>query len=226
MTRTKDIIAYLRPLLYREDSELELFITRSPLICLLSYIVMLFGRSSISLPLLSLLSSLPSHPPPSPPTLLPFSLPPPSPSPSLPLSLPSSLPPSLLPSLPPSLPPSLRSECEYYFSLSWLITWYGHVARTPEESFRLMDVFLASHPLQPAYVAAAVSNYCTVSHFCCWVLSVGKIITHWNMEIFLACHFPVISYFGMSPYTMYKGLFLELPSDSNYHIYILLSVHS
>lgn len=57
----------------------------------------------------------------------------------------------------------IRSECEYYFSLSWLITWFGHVVNTPEESYRLMDVFLASHPLMPVYVSAAVSH----SHLLC-----------------------------------------------------------
>lgn len=49
-----------------------------------------------------------------------------------------------------------RSECQYYFSLSWLITWFGHVVQHPAEAFRLADVFLASHPLMPVYVSAAM----------------------------------------------------------------------
>ena len=56
-----------------------------------------------------------------------------------------------------SFPPSFRSGCAYHFSLSWLITWFGHVVRSPDEGFRLVDVFLASHPLMPIYVAGAVS---------------------------------------------------------------------
>ena len=51
---------------------------------------------------------------------------------------------------------SHSSECAYYFSLSWLITWYGHVVTAPEQAYRLADVFLASHPLMPVYLAAAV----------------------------------------------------------------------
>ncbi len=50
-----------------------------------------------------------------------------------------------------------RSECAYYFSLSWLITWYGHVVSNQEESWRLMDLLLASHPFMSVYLAAAVS---------------------------------------------------------------------
>lgn len=49
-----------------------------------------------------------------------------------------------------------RSECAYYFSLSWLITWYGHVVKTQEQANRLMDLFLASHPLMAVYLAAAI----------------------------------------------------------------------
>ena len=53
-----------------------------------------------------------------------------------------------------------QSECAYYFSLSWLITWYGHVVKSHEEAYRLMDLFLASHPLMSVYcpLAAAVSD--------------------------------------------------------------------
>ena len=57
-----------------------------------------------------------------------------------------------------------QSECAYYFSLSWLITWYGHVVRSHEEAYRLIDLFLASHPLMSVYLAAAVSDVCTHTH--------------------------------------------------------------
>lgn len=60
------------------------------------------------------------------------------------------------PCTPPSLPS--RSDCAYYFSLSWLITWYGHVVQSQEQASRLMDLFLSSHPLMPIYLAAAVSQ--------------------------------------------------------------------
>lgn len=55
--------------------------------------------------------------------------------------------------------PTCRSECAYYFSLSWLITWYGHVVKLQTDAHRLADVFLATHPLMPVYVAAAVSSH-------------------------------------------------------------------
>ncbi len=51
-----------------------------------------------------------------------------------------------------------RSECAYYFSLSWLITWYSHVIQSANDIARLTDVFLASHPLFPVYIAATVSQ--------------------------------------------------------------------
>lgn len=49
-----------------------------------------------------------------------------------------------------------KSECAYYFSLSWLITWFGHVTRRADEAFRLFDFFLASHPLMPIYLSGAI----------------------------------------------------------------------
>ncbi len=52
-----------------------------------------------------------------------------------------------------------KSECAYYFSLSWFITWYGHVVRSQEEGSRIMDLLLASHPFMAIYLAAAVSLY-------------------------------------------------------------------
>ncbi len=51
-----------------------------------------------------------------------------------------------------------KSECAYYFSLSWLITWYGHVVHSQEEAWRIMDLLLASHPFMAVYLAAAVSE--------------------------------------------------------------------
>ena len=56
-----------------------------------------------------------------------------------------------------SLPlPVVRSECAYYFCLSWLITWFGHVVRRLDEACRLVDFLLASHPLMPVYLSGAV----------------------------------------------------------------------
>ena len=42
------------------------------------------------------------------------------------------------------------------FSLSWLITWYGHVLNELKNIVRLYDFFLACHPLMPLYLAAAI----------------------------------------------------------------------
>ena len=51
-----------------------------------------------------------------------------------------------------------RSQCYYFFSLSWLITWFGHVIQDNGLVMRLADVFLASHPLMPLYLAAMVMS--------------------------------------------------------------------
>ncbi|XP_041376061.1 TBC1 domain family member 20-like isoform X2 [Gigantopelta aegis] len=57
--------------------------------------------------------------------------------------------------------------CEYMesaelgtiFSLSWLITWYGHVLNDFRHIVRLYDFFIACHPLMPIYLAAAIVLY-------------------------------------------------------------------
>ncbi|KAM9099597.1 TBC1 domain family member 20 [Sarcophilus harrisii] len=49
-----------------------------------------------------------------------------------------------------------RAEVGTVFALSWLLTWFGHVLPEPTHVLRLMDFFLASHPLMPIYVTAAV----------------------------------------------------------------------
>ncbi|XP_019859253.1 PREDICTED: TBC1 domain family member 20-like isoform X1 [Amphimedon queenslandica] len=49
-----------------------------------------------------------------------------------------------------------RSECEYYFSLSWILTWYSHVVYDRDDLLMLTDLFLASHPLMPIYVATVL----------------------------------------------------------------------
>ena len=46
------------------------------------------------------------------------------------------------------------------FSLSWLITWYGHVLNELKNIVRLYDFFLACHPLMPLYLAAAIVVNC------------------------------------------------------------------
>lgn len=49
-----------------------------------------------------------------------------------------------------------RAELGTIFALSWLITWYGHVLSEFRHTVRLYDFFLASHPLMPVYLAAAI----------------------------------------------------------------------
>jgi hypothetical protein len=41
-------------------------------------------------------------------------------------------------------------------ALSWYMTWFSHDVETVEQSARLFDVFIASHPLMPLYVAVQV----------------------------------------------------------------------
>ncbi|XP_048576845.1 TBC1 domain family member 20 isoform X2 [Nematostella vectensis] len=50
----------------------------------------------------------------------------------------------------------IRSEVGQMFALSWLITWYGHVIQDFDTIVRLYDFFLATHPLMPVYLAAAL----------------------------------------------------------------------
>ncbi|XP_056154588.1 TBC1 domain family member 20 [Lampris incognitus] len=50
----------------------------------------------------------------------------------------------------------IRAEVGTIFALSWLITWYGHVLSEFRHTLRLYDFFLASHPLMPIYLAAAI----------------------------------------------------------------------
>ncbi|XP_059827615.1 TBC1 domain family member 20 [Hypanus sabinus] len=52
-----------------------------------------------------------------------------------------------------------RAEVGTIFALSWLITWYGHVLSEFRHTVRLYDFFLASHPLMPVYLAAAIVLY-------------------------------------------------------------------
>ncbi|KAM6899909.1 TBC1 domain family member 20 [Xenentodon cancila] len=53
----------------------------------------------------------------------------------------------------------IRAEVGTIFALSWLITWYGHVLSEFKHTLRLYDFFLASHPLMPIYLAAAIVLY-------------------------------------------------------------------
>ncbi|XP_039767628.1 TBC1 domain family member 20-like isoform X5 [Ornithorhynchus anatinus] len=49
-----------------------------------------------------------------------------------------------------------RADVGPVFALSWLLTWFGHVLPDTAHVLRLADFFLASHPLMPIYLAAAV----------------------------------------------------------------------
>lgn len=53
----------------------------------------------------------------------------------------------------------IKSEVGTIFSLSWLITWYGHVLSEFPHIVRLYDFFIACHPLMPIYLAAAIVLY-------------------------------------------------------------------
>ena len=43
-----------------------------------------------------------------------------------------------------------------YFALSWYMTWFAHDVDSLEDSARLFDLFMGSHPLMPLYVACQV----------------------------------------------------------------------
>ncbi|RUS22066.1 hypothetical protein BC938DRAFT_475290 [Jimgerdemannia flammicorona] len=43
-----------------------------------------------------------------------------------------------------------------YYALSWILTWYSHDLKDMNKVSRLFDLFLASTPLMPIYVAAMI----------------------------------------------------------------------
>lgn len=45
-----------------------------------------------------------------------------------------------------------------YYTLSWVLTWFSHDLTDFEKVMRLFDLFMASTPLMPVYVACAVSK--------------------------------------------------------------------
>ena len=53
----------------------------------------------------------------------------------------------------------IESDVGTIFALSWLITWYGHVISEHKYVVRLFDFFVATHPLMPLYIAAAMGKY-------------------------------------------------------------------
>ena len=52
----------------------------------------------------------------------------------------------------------IESDVGTIFALSWLITWYGHVISEHKYIVRLFDFFVATHPLMPLYIAAAMGK--------------------------------------------------------------------
>ena len=49
-----------------------------------------------------------------------------------------------------------QSGMEPFFCLPWIITWFSHDIRDTDVVKRLFDVFVASHPLMPVYLAIAM----------------------------------------------------------------------
>lgn len=54
-----------------------------------------------------------------------------------------------------------EAEVPPFFALSWLITWFAHSIDDLQQISRLFDLFMASHPLMPLYVAALVIKVCS-----------------------------------------------------------------
>ncbi|KAG5669673.1 hypothetical protein PVAND_017556 [Polypedilum vanderplanki] len=52
-----------------------------------------------------------------------------------------------------------RSQCGLLFALPWYLTWFGHSLNSYKSVVRLYDFFLASDPLLPLYVTAAIVLY-------------------------------------------------------------------
>lgn len=78
----------------------------------------------------------------------------------------------------------IKSGVEPHFALSWILTWFSHVVDDASMLARLFDLFLASHPLMPLYLAAAI-------------------IIHFKHDILE----------GECEYTAIYGLFTKLPQS-------------
>ncbi|OAD79685.1 hypothetical protein PHYBLDRAFT_179197 [Phycomyces blakesleeanus NRRL 1555(-)] len=50
-----------------------------------------------------------------------------------------------------------RSNIMPYYALSWILTWYSHDFEDFSKITRLFDLFVASSPLMPVYVASAIT---------------------------------------------------------------------
>lgn len=49
-----------------------------------------------------------------------------------------------------------RSELSSFFTLSWLLTWLSHNIASLQDTARVFDFLLASHPLMPLYLCVAI----------------------------------------------------------------------
>lgn len=68
----------------------------------------------------------------------------------------------------PSLEQVMRSvELGTMFGLSWPLTWFSHTLKQYQQIVRFFDVFLASSPLLPIYVSAAVVVFRRASILAC-----------------------------------------------------------
>ncbi len=50
----------------------------------------------------------------------------------------------------------IHAEVPPFFALSWFLTWFAHDLTRFAHVCRIFDFFLASHPLMPVYMSAAV----------------------------------------------------------------------
>ncbi|KAG0174268.1 hypothetical protein DFQ28_009259 [Apophysomyces sp. BC1034] len=50
-----------------------------------------------------------------------------------------------------------RSNIMPYYALSWILTWFSHDIEDFGKISRLFDLFVASSPLMPVYVASAIT---------------------------------------------------------------------
>lgn len=55
-----------------------------------------------------------------------------------------------------------RHRCNIlpFYALSWILTWFSHDLEDYRKVIRLIDLFIASQPSMPLYVACAVSLIC------------------------------------------------------------------
>ena len=85
------------------------------------------------------------------------------------------------------------SNCNYYFCLSCLITWFGHEVNGHSTIMRLTDLFLSTHPMMSLYLAAAVSvciSMVSILTLCSYVSTYAPVFLYMSLCSYICPYVP------------------------------------